>query len=175
MLRTITVKGVGRVSMRPDLVVLSMKVTAKHMEYDQAMALTAQQLSQIKECIVSLGFEQETVKTTNFDVSADYDSCEDRHGNYQRVFKGCLLYTSEHGAGHQDERPADELLPSIGIARAGEPGRRAAEDVHPVVHAVEHHHVQHGKAAQGVQHGEPPPGRVLRAAAHRSAVTAMAP
>ena len=37
MLRTITVKGVGKILTKPDFVVLSMKLKAKDEEYDKAM------------------------------------------------------------------------------------------------------------------------------------------
>lgn len=37
MARTITVKGIGRVSAKPDYVVLSMTLESKHIDYDKAM------------------------------------------------------------------------------------------------------------------------------------------
>ena len=37
MARTITVKGIGRVSAKPDYVVLSMTLESKHIYYDKAM------------------------------------------------------------------------------------------------------------------------------------------
>lgn len=41
MARTITVKGIGKVSARPDYVVLSMTLQSNHMDYDKAMDMTA--------------------------------------------------------------------------------------------------------------------------------------
>lgn len=85
---TITIKGIGKVSARPDFVVLSMKLEAKDKEYDKAMVTAEEQLSQLKDSLVSMGFEKNAVKTTNFNIHTDYDSCKDKQGNYQRVFSG---------------------------------------------------------------------------------------
>lgn len=88
MARTITVKGIGKVSARPDYVMLSMKLEAKDKEYDKAMDIAAEQLSGLNDTLASIGFENDAVKTTNFNVHTDYDSYKDKQGNYQRVFSG---------------------------------------------------------------------------------------
>lgn len=88
MARTITVKGIGKISARPDYVMLSMKLEAKDKEYDKAMNIAAEQLSGLNDTLASIGFEKDAVKTTNFNVQTDYDSYKDKQGNYQRVFSG---------------------------------------------------------------------------------------
>lgn len=88
MLRTITVKGVGKILTKPDFVVLSMKLKAKDEEYDKAMDKAAEQLIQLNDSLVSIGLEKDAVKTTNFHVDTDYDSYKDKQGNYQKVFNG---------------------------------------------------------------------------------------
>lgn len=88
MARTITVKGIGKVSARPDYVILTMKLESKDTEYDKAMDIAAKQLSQLNDSLASIGFEKDAVKTTNFNVHTDYDSYKDKQGNYQRVFSG---------------------------------------------------------------------------------------
>ncbi len=87
MARTITVKGIGEVSTRPDYVTLSMKLKAKDKEYDKAMDIAADQLSALNESLVSIGFERDAVKTTNFDVDTEYDRYKDQQGDYQYIFK----------------------------------------------------------------------------------------
>ena len=39
MARTITVKGIGKVSAKPDYVVLSITLESKHRDYDKAMGM----------------------------------------------------------------------------------------------------------------------------------------
>ena len=41
MARTITVKGIGKVSAKPDYVVFSMTLESKHKDYDKAMDMAA--------------------------------------------------------------------------------------------------------------------------------------
>ena len=59
MPRTITVKGIGKVSTKPDLVVLSLEMVSKDKEYDKAMDSAAEQLAQLNECLATIGFEKE--------------------------------------------------------------------------------------------------------------------
>ena len=41
MARTITVKGIGKASAKPDYVVFSMTLESKHKDYDKAMDMAA--------------------------------------------------------------------------------------------------------------------------------------
>lgn len=88
MARTITVKGIGKASAKPDYVVLSMTLESKHKDYDKAMDMAADHIQQINETLCGIGFEKGSVKTTNFSVRTDYDRVKDRNGNYQSIFCG---------------------------------------------------------------------------------------
>ena len=88
MARTITVKGIGRASAKPDLVVLSMTLEAKHKDYQTAMDMAGEHIQHLNDTLTAIGFEKSSVKTTNFNVRTDYDRVKDRYGNYESVFKG---------------------------------------------------------------------------------------
>ena len=88
MARTITVKGIGKASAKPDYVVLSMTLEAKHKDYQSAMDMAAEQIQYINDTLTAIGFEKSSVKTTNFNVRTDYDRIKDRYGNYESVFRG---------------------------------------------------------------------------------------
>ncbi len=88
MARTITVKGIGRVSAKPDYVVLSLTLESKDNDYAKAMEIAADHLSNLNQVLCGIGFEEDAVKTTGFNVYADYDRVEDIHGNYKQVFCG---------------------------------------------------------------------------------------
>ena len=88
MARTITVKGIGKASAKPDYVVFSMTLESKHKDYDKAMDMAADHIQQLNETLCGIGFEKDSVKTTNFSVRTDYDRVKDRNGNYQSVFRG---------------------------------------------------------------------------------------
>lgn len=88
MARTITVKGIGKASAKPDYVVLSMTLESNHMDYDKAMDMAASHIQHLNETFAAIGFEKGSVKTTNFNVRTDYDRVKDRNGNYKSVFNG---------------------------------------------------------------------------------------
>ena len=87
MARTITVKGIGKASAKPDYVVLSMTLESNHMDYDKAMDMAAGHIQHLNETLEGIGFEKGSVKTTNFNVRMDYEREKDRYGNYKSVFK----------------------------------------------------------------------------------------
>lgn len=88
MARTITVKGIGKVSARPDYVVLSMTLQSNHKDYDKAMDMAANHIQHLNETLAAIGFEKGSLKTTNFNVHTNYDRVKDRNGNYKSIFNG---------------------------------------------------------------------------------------
>lgn len=88
MPRTITVKGEGQVSTRPDQIVLTMTTTAAEKDYDRAMEQAAHQSESMTDAVKAAGFSAEDLKTTRFNVSTNYESIRDKDGNYQQVFAG---------------------------------------------------------------------------------------
>lgn len=88
MSRTITVKGIGRASAKPDYVVLSMTLEAKHKEYQAAMDMAGNLIQHLNDTITAIGFEKGAAKTTNFNVRTDYERVKNRYGNYESVFCG---------------------------------------------------------------------------------------
>ena len=88
MSRTITVKGTGKVSARPDYVVLSMTLETLDKDYDKAMDTAAQQLQQLNDALIAAGFEKSSIKTTGFNVRADYSHENDGSGRWSQIFKG---------------------------------------------------------------------------------------
>lgn len=88
MARTITVKGVGKASAKPDYVILSMTLATKHMDYDKAMNMAAEHIQYLNDTLCAIGFEKGSAKTTNFNIRTDYEREKDRQGNYKSVFAG---------------------------------------------------------------------------------------
>ena len=90
MPRTITVKGMGNVKAAPDYIVISMNLESQNNNYDETMELAAKQIDYLNISLEAIGFEKESVKTTNFNVRTDYDSVKDKNGNYKRNFNGYI-------------------------------------------------------------------------------------
>lgn len=90
MNRTITVKGIGKVSAKPDYIVLSMTLKAQDMEYEKTMSIAEEQLENLRSAIVCIGFKRDDLKTANFDVQPDFQSERDKNGNYKQWFAGYI-------------------------------------------------------------------------------------
>lgn len=91
-MRSITVKGTGRLSVKPDLIVVSMTLETKDSEYEKTMETAAEKIELLNKSLEEIGFEKESVKTTNFNVRTNYESVRE-NGGYKSVFKG---YVSSH-------------------------------------------------------------------------------
>lgn len=92
-MKTITVKGVGSASVKPDLIVVSMRMETKDKDYEKTMEYAAERINLINDALEEVGFEKSAVKTTSFDVDTDYESVKDKDGNYKSVFRG---YVCKH-------------------------------------------------------------------------------
>ena len=88
MARTITVKGIGKASAKPDRVVLTMTLENLDKDYEAAMEMAGYHVKNLNNALLEIGFETGSIKTTNFNVRTDYDQVQDRQGNYQSVFRG---------------------------------------------------------------------------------------
>ena len=106
--RTITVKGSAKLSLRPDYVVIAMTLTAEDKSYDEAMAQGDTRLEALRDALAAVGYDRKDLKTTNFNVSTEYDFQNDQYGNGRRVFRGyaCtheLKLTLDFDAAHLGE------------------------------------------------------------------------
>jgi uncharacterized protein YggE len=89
--KTITVKGVGKVSVKPDYVVVSLTLESKDKEYEKAMNIANEQMDRLNKTLSDVGFEKEELKTTNFNVRTNYESKRDSEDNYKQIFAGYLV------------------------------------------------------------------------------------
>lgn len=122
MERTITVKGTGRIHQKPDQTVVGMTLKSKNKEYDKAMECEAEAYNHLCAALGSLGFAAEDIKTTAFDIDADYESYQNRkEGRYVNTFAG---YICEHNLELRfdfDTEQLSKVLDVIGKNNTGEP------------------------------------------------------
>ncbi len=88
MSKVITVKGVGRASVRPNFVEISLSLYSRDDKYDAAMELAAEQIGGLTEAVCAAGFSKTDLKTTDFDVDSVYKTVKDKDGNSSSVFNG---------------------------------------------------------------------------------------
>ena len=88
MPRTISVKGEGKISARPDYIAVTLNLQSKEKEYAAAMDKADRDSEAITAAVTGAGFEKEALKTTNFNVRTEYEGYHDPEGNYRQRFAG---------------------------------------------------------------------------------------
>lgn len=87
-MRTITVKGTGKLSVKPDLIAIFMSLETLDKEYDKAMELASEKINLLNQAFEKIGFNKDNIKTTNFNVRTEYENVRDESGKYKNIFKG---------------------------------------------------------------------------------------
>lgn len=90
--RTITVKGIGKASQKPDLIIINMSLEVIEMDYVTSLKRAEADLGSLKAALISAGHKDELLVTTNFAVRTKYES---RYENdaWKETFTG---YLCEH-------------------------------------------------------------------------------
>ena len=72
MNRTITIKGVGRLSLKPDQVAVSLSLDTIDPVYEKAMRTATAELAQLRAAIAGVGFSEDDLKTASFNINTAY-------------------------------------------------------------------------------------------------------
>lgn len=115
MNKTITIKGIGKLSLKPDQVVVLLTLKATDKNYDKAMNTAAKHLEQLRGALVGIGFTKDDLKTTNFNVGTEYESERDKNGNYKRIFIG---YSVTHKLKLEFDFDSQRLSQTLGAIAA---------------------------------------------------------
>ena len=108
--RTLTIKGTGRLSLKPDWVEITLTLNSVNKQYDKAMAASAAQQERLNEALAAVGFDADDVKTADFNVSSRYDGVHDKNGNYKSVFVGyCVRHALRVEFAYDNNRLSDVL------------------------------------------------------------------
>lgn len=88
MKRTITVKGVGTASVKPDFIVISMNIVSKNAEYVKAVANANERIALLQNAVIAAGFLKDDLKTLAFNVRTVYKNVQDDKGIWGSKFDG---------------------------------------------------------------------------------------
>lgn len=88
MERLITVKGIGNISVTPDLIIITMNLVSHKYNYDETMKLATESVNELENAIEEVGFNKKDLKTTNFNITTSYKSYYDENNNYKSKFDG---------------------------------------------------------------------------------------
>lgn len=82
-MRTITIRGFGRVQRRPDTISIRMEVSDLDMEYEKAMGGLVRKVSSITAFLAEAGIAKDDIKTSSFDCDAEFG-----YENQKKTFRG---------------------------------------------------------------------------------------
>ena len=94
MERLITVKGIGNINIKPDLIIINMELVSHKYDYEETMKLATDSVSKLEKAIEEAGFNKKELKTTSFNIRTSYKSYYDENKNYKNKFDG---YICEQG------------------------------------------------------------------------------
>lgn len=117
-MKTITVKGQGKISVKPDLIIVSMTLESKDKDYDKTMQSAAEKIDAVNKSLEKIGFNKNAVKTTNFNVRTDYENVRDDGGRYKNVFKGYVCNHNLQVEFDFDTKRLAEVLAAISTCLA---------------------------------------------------------
>lgn len=86
--RTLTVKGIGKISLSPDQIVIDITVESKDIEYSAVTNQQFEKTEEIKNAIAEIGFDKSKIKTSSLDVNTDYENVQNDNGKWEKQFKG---------------------------------------------------------------------------------------
>ena len=118
MERRITVKGTGQVSIKPDLVVLALRLDSLNMDYEKAMELATRSVEELNTILSEVGFKKEDLKTTNFNVTTQYRNQQNKNGEYIQIFEGYLVNHELKLEFDFDQEQLTRTLSAIALAKA---------------------------------------------------------
>lgn len=113
MRRTITVKGVGSVSAKPDYIELNLSITATEKDYEKAMENAAERIVLLENAVESVGFEKSALKTLNFKIDTHEERVENQNGHYHWEFAGYRCVYSFKLAFDLDSGRLADVLPVL--------------------------------------------------------------
>lgn len=90
MERLITVKGIGKISVIPDLIIITINLVSHKYDYDDTMKLAAESVSTLENAIERAGFDKKELKTTRFNITTSYKSYYDENNKYKSKFDGYI-------------------------------------------------------------------------------------
>ena len=71
--RELVVKGVGKVTVPPDLIIINITVEASSPQYEKTMQLGSEKLDKLRVAIESIGYDRKDLKTISFDINTKND------------------------------------------------------------------------------------------------------
>lgn len=94
MERTIKVSGIGKISLKPDVTIISVDCRNKCASYKEAMDSASNEVRIFQDAIEKAGVGVDSLKTTEFKIDLCQKNVRDEKGNYYKKYDGYEYYQS---------------------------------------------------------------------------------
>lgn len=89
-MRTITIKGTGKVSIKPDMISVKVTLKSDDMDYTKTIKKADQMLESLRKDSEAAGLQHDDIKTLSYNVNPQFNNISDQYNNYKKVFTGYL-------------------------------------------------------------------------------------
>ena len=86
-MRTIRVTGKGSLRIKPDVTRITLSLEGTCPEYGETLRRSAEDAEQLKDLLTGFGFARSDLRTLNFHVDTEYESCKEK-GAFKQRFIG---------------------------------------------------------------------------------------
>lgn len=86
--QTLTVKGYATVSLPPDTIDVTLKLTTRAKTYEQTLSEMNDQIQELATCLATVGFVKTEIKTKRMEASLDREQVKNEAGDYVWVVIG---------------------------------------------------------------------------------------
>ncbi len=80
--------GEGKLNIKPDTCLISLRISNTLANYSDTLAKSQAETSEVKDILEGLGLDRDKLKTRSFNVKAEYESYRDKDNNYRNKFIG---------------------------------------------------------------------------------------
>ena len=88
MERTIRVTGTGNVSIKPDITIIELQFRRVMPTYEETLKASTEDVMSARKALVIAGVDEKALKTTDFNVGANYEYYYDEKNNSRKRFNG---------------------------------------------------------------------------------------
>lgn len=86
----LTVKGIGKISLSPDQIVIDITIESRDMDYNKTVDMQHEKTQELKNALTELGVDISKLKTSNFNVNTNYENIQTDNGRWERKFAGYI-------------------------------------------------------------------------------------
>ena len=117
-MKTITVKGIGRVSAPADTVELSFSISEKHRDYKKALGGASEKVEALERALTAAGFPAKNFQAAGFHVHTEYEGIRDSKGEYKNVFAGYVCTYDQKLRFDFDTQRLSDALAAVAESKA---------------------------------------------------------